>query len=239
MLCARFLSIVVLSLAGIPGESIRPIKRTFSGSPFTGGVSAVCLADISLTLPDFDPSPLSANILGVGPNNETTYQIVPLQITDSQDPGNFGTGRYLQVAVSVVVVHLPTMRGTVTLVEGPGNLVLEAGGPMMSNLLIESCALTNGMMDCMDALVGATTFYVDYAVSTPIVMQGGGTVTPGPTSTVDPGAQTTSASGGAVPQGSTATQTAGLPSESASLGVRLTPAVKIMAGMWFIWAVLA
>ena len=131
------------------------------------------------------------------------------------------------------------MRATVTLVEGPGNLVLEASDALMTNSLIESCALTNGMADCMVALVGATTFYADYAVSAPIVVQGGGTLSPGPTSTVGPGAQTTSASGGAVPQGSTATQTAGLPSESASSGVRLTPAVKIMAGMWFIWAVLA
>ncbi|KAF8550462.1 hypothetical protein OG21DRAFT_1499772 [Imleria badia] len=188
MLCARFLSIVVLSLAGIP----------------------VCLADISLWLPGFDQSPLSVTVIGVGAGGETTYQMVPGQPTGDEDPQVFGTA---------------------IVVEGPGNMLLDDGD------MFESCALTNGMADCM-VVIDDATFYTDYALLTPIVVQGGSTASPGPTSAVSGGVQTTPTPGSSA-QGPAATQTAALPSESASSGVRVTPAVGTMAGMVVIWAVLA
>ena len=55
----------------------------------------VCLANISLIVPDFNPEPLSAEVVGVGADGETTYLLYPGQPTGtwiSQPAAFIGTG---------------------------------------------------------------------------------------------------------------------------------------------------
>ncbi|KAH0826965.1 hypothetical protein J3R83DRAFT_4624 [Lanmaoa asiatica] len=99
----------------------------------------VCLADVSLILPDFDPQPLSVNIVGVGANGETTYQMFPGQPT--------GTW----------VGQDPAFSGIVTVVEGASDVLIEYADTAFLETLVESCTFANGVADCVDVSPGMTT----------------------------------------------------------------------------------
>ncbi|KAF8838347.1 hypothetical protein BDN67DRAFT_971700 [Paxillus ammoniavirescens] len=197
MLRSSLLSFVVLSLAGIE----------------------VCHADVSLFMPGFDPQPISVNILGVGADGETTYQVLPGEPTGTwigQDPAFIGTG---------------------ILVEGASNAMFSYANAEIALSYVESCTIVNGIATCDNINPGQTTF-VDEEVATPMLVQGGGTATPVPTDTFGSGvpAQTTAQPGstaGATPFQSNS------PSPSANSGVRSLPPMAGLAGMLGIfWNVL-
>jgi len=186
------------------------------------GVPA-CLADVSLILPGVTPKlPISANIIGVGPDGATTYQIFPGQPTGSLVNQNVATA------------------GTVKMVEDDDNVVLEYANSALSVTVVKSCALASGMGNCVN-IYGQTTVTTN-VTATAVLVQGGGTVSSEPTvaaSSAFP-AQTTSVPGSTTSASPAATQSAPLPSNSASSGIRLTPTKAAgLAGMLVIWAVLA
>ena len=132
-----------------------------------------------------------------------------------------------------------------TLVEDANNVVFEYANSALSITVTESCTLASGIANCMVALAGVTTATAQDTV-TPLLVQGGGTTSLGPTTSVSSSvsAQTTPAPGSSAPE-SSATQSAASPSISpsgtASSGVKVGPAIAIagVAGMVAISAVLA
>jgi len=119
-------------------------------------LASLVLADISLVLPGFDPQPLSAQIVGVGADNMTTYLLVPGQAT-----GTFSG-------------QSPAFTGTATLVENADNVVFEYANSVLT--VLESCSYANGIAECAVGLGGAggTTWTAQDTV-TPLDVQGGGT----------------------------------------------------------------
>ncbi|KIJ68885.1 hypothetical protein HYDPIDRAFT_105398 [Hydnomerulius pinastri MD-312] len=203
MMRSNLISFIVLSLAGIN----------------------VCYADVSLYMPGFDPQPISVNIVGVGSDGETTYQVVPGEPTGTwvgQDPAFIGTG---------------------TLVEGAGNAVFSYANAELSLSFVESCTIVNGIATCNNMDAGQTTF-VDEENATPMLVQGGGTAAPAPTGSSGSGtpAETTAAPGGSpagsAPTGSTPTQST-TPSPSGNSGVRSFPSIAGSVGVLAaVWAIL-
>jgi len=154
----------------------------------------VCYAQTSLYLPGFDPQPLSVNVIGVGGDGETTYQVVPGEPT--------GTW----------VGQEPAFYGTATLVEGPDNALISYANPALGTV-VQSCTIVNGEASC--SVNEGTTTEVDEELATPFLVQGGGTISPAATSA---GGSVT-----AVPTGSSASP-ASSPSGSAPTGAASTPA---------------
>jgi len=182
----------------------------------------VCHADVSLFLPGFDPQPISVNILGVGADGETTYQVLPGEPTGTwigQDPAFIGTG---------------------ILVEGASNAMFSYANAEIALSFVESCTIVNGIATCDNIDPGQTTF-VDEEVATPMLVQGGGTATPVPTDSFGSGvpAQTTAQPGASLPTAGATPSQSNTPSPAANSGVRSLPSMAGLAGMLGIfWNVL-
>jgi len=114
---------------------------------------AFCSADMSVYIPDFDPQPISVNILGVGSDGRTTYEVLPGEPT--------GTW----------VGQDPAFVGTATLVEGPNDAVLNYDYPPMQISVVDSCNIVNGVATCTIDVMTTTVY--DVEIATPILVQGG------------------------------------------------------------------
>ena len=60
---------------------------------------------MSLYIPGFDPQPVSVNIVGIGADSQTTYQVLPGQPTGTwsgQPPAFVGTGDISEPALSTM-----------------------------------------------------------------------------------------------------------------------------------------
>ncbi|EGN95686.1 hypothetical protein SERLA73DRAFT_155017 [Serpula lacrymans var. lacrymans S7.3] len=119
---------------------------------------AFCSADISLYLPDFDSEPFSVNVLGVGSDGQTTYEVFPAEPTGT----SIGqTSAFVDTAIA-------------TLVEGPSSFVLNYDYPQVS--VIESCNIANGLESCKINMMATTITYVQ--IATPMLVEGGGSASP-------------------------------------------------------------
>lgn len=121
------------------------------------------LAQTSLYIPDTDPQPLSADVLGVGPNGETTYLLHPgVQSTFADDD-----------------VGLP---GPATLIEGPTEVKLIYNDPSGMLDLNADCTLSgDNNADCVAVVVeaGVTTTMTMAETVSPFEVQGGSTIAGG------------------------------------------------------------
>jgi len=160
---------------------------------------SVVKADTSLYIPDADPQPISAGLIGVGSDGRTTWEIQQGSATGTfTDPGDDG---FLGGA-------------TATLVEGPSDAVMTIA--VSSGDFIEvgaiSCTINNGLADCVRSVSEGGSLFTDTITETasPFLVQGGGSFTTsgsGPTSTATSGSQASAAST-ASSSGASATGTA-------------------------------
>lgn len=116
-------------------------------------------AQTSLYLPDFDPQPVTADELGVGPDGQTTWLIAPGVSSAGLDDWGF--------------------YGPATLVEGPSEAHLIYIDNSIGVSLQEDCTISNGIAACTavdaDLLPGGPT-ETDFITETasPMEVQGGG-----------------------------------------------------------------
>ncbi|GJE87048.1 hypothetical protein PsYK624_031310 [Phanerochaete sordida] len=142
------------------------------------------LAQTTLYIPDTDPQPLSADVLGVGPNGETTYLLHPgVQSTFADDD-----------------VGLP---GPATLIEGPTEVKLIYNDPSGELDLNADCTIDGTNANCVAVAVvaGVTTTETLAETVSGFEVQGG--------STIAGGAAPTPASGASGASGPTSAPSAG------------------------------
>lgn len=165
------------------------------------------IAETSLYIPGFDEQPVSVDVLGVGPDGRTTWQIVPSKPTGtvSSAPlpltGKFAISRsvvHSRHGVGVFVVcgkkspnkrwltfRLRFLFCTATMVQGPSDAVVHASFPQIDVSL--SCALKSGQADCVGQIQqpGMTMTTSLRESVKPYLVQGGGSgggpSSPGPT----------------------------------------------------------
>ncbi|OCH93848.1 hypothetical protein OBBRIDRAFT_885222 [Obba rivulosa] len=145
-------------------------------------------AQTSLYLPDFDPQPVTADQLGVGPDGQTTWLIAPgVSSAGLDDNGFFGPA---------------------TLIEGPSEARLIYIDPTMGIDMEEDCVISDGIAACTALVamldpgpVTETDFFTETA--SPAEVQGGGATSistpPGqPTPSTQPSSGASLTSGPAV-----------------------------------------
>ncbi|KII92960.1 hypothetical protein PLICRDRAFT_696217 [Plicaturopsis crispa FD-325 SS-3] len=132
-------------------------------------------AQVSLYIPGFDEQPLSVNVLGVGSDGQTTYEILPGTATGTFDEVPFF--------------------GTATLVEGATAASLTMNIPEATLSLGFNCGIANGLAVCT-AVAGSTTTDVETETVSSFIVQGGATVSGSASSTGATATATATASGG-------------------------------------------
>ncbi|TCD67298.1 hypothetical protein EIP91_000321 [Steccherinum ochraceum] len=125
------------------------------------GAALGAVAQTSLYIPGFDPQPVSANMLGVGSDGRTTWQIAPGTASGSLSDNGFV--------------------GTATLIEGPNDAQLFLSNDL--EFISESCTINNGLADCtvVAAIQGTSTTDSVQETASPFPVQVGSQAATTPT----------------------------------------------------------
>ncbi|KAF8589203.1 hypothetical protein K439DRAFT_1405270 [Ramaria rubella] len=153
-------------------------------------------ADVSLYIPGADVQPISAGLLGVGSDGQTTWQLQQGSATGTfTDPDDFG------------------FPGTATLIEGPNDafLTLAVADPTDGTLAAGySCSISGSIANCnvVASEDGSLTTLTDTETVAPFLVQGGSTTTgagasSGPSSTASSGSPAQTNISGQATAGST------------------------------------
>ena len=155
----------------------------------------MAIAQTSLYIPGFDPQPVTANNLGVGPDGQTTWLIAPgVSSGTLDDNGFFGPG---ESTLRFARTHLAYVSTIATLIAGPSSAEIIYHDPGMGVDVDEKCGISGTEADCTAVLVlnGVTSTMVNTETVAPFEVQGGGAAAP----TGAPGAPNDTASAGSSP----------------------------------------
>lgn len=171
-------------------------------------------AQTTLYIPGFDPQPITADVLGVGADGQTTWLLGPGVSSGALDDiGLPGPGKNQSISLSRWPVY-SQVHAPATLIEGPSAAKLVFDSPAASMLFEDDCTIVDGIATCtvVVALDGTTSTGTAIETVVPFTVQGGGSSV-SPTSAPSAGS---GASSGASPTPSSGASNSGSQTASSS-----------------------
>ena len=170
------------------------------------------MAQTSLFIPGFDAQPVSANIIGVGSDARTTWELKPGVTSGSFDDSGFvGTGQCVTRMTMPAVQFRANQLTIATLIAGPNDVKVILDDPSGLSLN-ENCGINGNIADCTVVAVaeGSTTTVTVQETISAFEIQPGSAATSGATKS------TAAPSSGASASGSGTSQAGSTPSGGAS-----------------------